>query len=121
MIIAVAQEGPMVCQHFGHCQQFVLYNTEEKKWAIVNNEGHQCGVLPVYLKEQGTDVIIVGGMGARPQEIFSQLGIKVIVGVQGLVTQAVELCMKGELHSSGATCSHHDDAGGCQSACHSHS
>jgi predicted Fe-Mo cluster-binding NifX family protein len=121
MIIAVAQEGPMVCQHFGHCRQFILYNTEEKKWTMLDNEGYQCGVLPVYLKEQGTDAVIVGGMGARPQQVFEQLGIQVIVGVQGLVTQAVELYMKGELHSSGETCSHHDDAGGCQSECHSHS
>ncbi|NLW91022.1 MAG: dinitrogenase iron-molybdenum cofactor [Syntrophomonadaceae bacterium] len=120
MIIAVAQEGPMVCQHFGHCRQFVLYDTEEKQWNMVNNDSHQCGTLPAFLKEQGTDVIIVGGMGARPQQLFNQLGIQVIVGVQGLVTQAVENCMKGQLSSSGAVCSHHDDEGGCQSGCHNH-
>ena len=120
MIIAVAQEGSMVCQHFGHCEQFALYNSEEGKWTTINNQGHQCGILPGYLREQGTEVIIVGGMGARPQQLFAQQGVKVVVGVQGLMSQAVELYLKGELLSSGETCSHHENSGECNSTCQDH-
>ena len=41
---------------------------------------HEPGVLPRWLGEQGTDVIIAGGMGQRAQGLFSQNGIEVVVG-----------------------------------------
>jgi predicted Fe-Mo cluster-binding NifX family protein len=36
--------------------------------------------LPQWLREQGADVIIAGGMGSRAQQLFGQNGIRVVVG-----------------------------------------
>ena len=41
---------------------------------------HEPGVLPKWLSEQQTDVIIAGGMGQRAQQLFAQNQIEVVVG-----------------------------------------
>ncbi len=69
--------------HFGHCQEFALIEVADNK--IKNKEilippPHEPGVLPRWLHEMGTDVIIAGGMGARALDLFAQNGIKVITG-----------------------------------------
>ena len=53
---------------------------------------HEPGVLPKWLHEQGTNIVIAGGMGARAQNLFNQNGIKVITGAsidtpESIVTQ----------------------------------
>ena len=60
-------EGKLTA-HFGHCQEFALIEVENNE--IKNKETlipppHEPGVLPRWLHEMGTDVIIAGGMGGR--------------------------------------------------------
>ena len=79
-------EGKLTA-HFGHCQEFALVNVENNK--ILNKETmvpppHEPGVLPRWLHEQGTNVIIAGGMGNRALELFAQNGIKVLTGAPAL-------------------------------------
>ena len=105
MKIAVAQEGTVVCQHFGHCEQFAIYDREAKQWSMVDNPGHQPGFLPGFLRGLGVDVIIAGGMGGRAQELFGDLGIEVVVGASGPVPEVVDGFLQGQLQSSGETCS----------------
>lgn len=107
MKIAIAQEGTTVCQHFGHCEQFALYDQEANRWSMVDNPDHQPGFLPGFLRKLGADVIIAGGMGARAQELFVDLGMEVVVGASGPVPEVVDQFLKGELKSSGETCSEH--------------
>ena len=69
--------------HFGHCKEFAMVEVEDQK--ILNTEmldppPHEPGVLPKWLKEQGTNVVIAGGMGQRAIELFNQAGIQVFVG-----------------------------------------
>lgn len=113
MLIAVAQEGNMVCQHFGHCEQFALYDTELKSMKAVANPGHEPGFLPGFIKELGADVVIAGGMGGRAQDLFTAQGIKVIVGVTASVEEALKKYENGELISSGSVCSEHAHEGDC--------
>lgn len=115
MIIALAKEGEFVCQHFGHCEEFALYNTETKEWSYVKNPGHQPGFLPGFLKKLGADVVIAGGMGERAQQLFAQEGIAVVVGVSTPLGEAVEKYLRGELVSSGSVCHEHRHAGECHS------
>lgn len=69
--------------HFGHCDIFTLVDIENNEVVAVNtvpNVEHGAGgcMVPVgMLKEQGVDAIIVGGMGARPLQGFSDVGIEV--------------------------------------------
>jgi predicted Fe-Mo cluster-binding NifX family protein len=64
-------------------------------------------VLPRWLHEQGADVIIAGGMGARAMELFTQNGIKVIVGAPALTPQElVQLYLDDKLQTGSNVCDH---------------
>lgn len=115
MLIAIPSEGNMVCPHFGHCVEFALYDTDSKSLKSIPNPGHEPGFLPGFLKEQGADLVIAGGMGGRAQDLFAAQGIQLIVGVNGSVKDAIASYEKGELKSSGAVCSDHEHAGDCHS------
>ena len=85
MRIAIPMANGLLAQHFGHCDKFVLVdvNTTEKtivETEVVNAPPHQPGMLPGWLAAKGATVIIAGGMGQRAQALFSQQGIRVIIG-----------------------------------------
>jgi predicted Fe-Mo cluster-binding NifX family protein len=82
-------EGKLTA-HFGHCQEFALVEVEDNE--IKNKETivpppHEPGVLPKWLHDLGTNVIIAGGMGAMAQNLFVQNDIKVIVGASALTPE----------------------------------
>lgn len=116
MRVAVASEGTIVSGHFGHCEGFTMYdieNVEIKEKAFVPNPGHKPGFLPVFLKEQKTDVIIAGGMGETAQILFNENGIEVVVGAQGNTDNVVKLYLAGGLESTGSVCTEHAHEGHC--------
>ncbi|MBC7076006.1 MAG: NifB/NifX family molybdenum-iron cluster-binding protein [Syntrophomonadaceae bacterium] len=113
MLVAVAKEGNMVCSHFGHCEEFALYDTDSGQYRFIDNPGHVPGFLPGFLKQHGVQVVIAGGMGGRAQELFAEKGIQTIVGVSGTIGDVLEKFKKGELVSTGEVCSRHEHAGGC--------
>lgn len=115
MLIAMPKEGSMVCQHFGHCEQFALYDTATKQWILLDSPGHVPGALPNFLKQQGVQVVLTGGMGARAQELFTTEGIQVIVGVNGQLEDVMARFLNHELVSTGEVCSEHAHAGDCHS------
>ena len=82
-------EGKLTA-HFGHCQEFALVDVEDNKIKNMKTmipPPHEPGVLPRWLHEQGTNVIITGGMGARALELFAQNGIKVLTGAPSLIPE----------------------------------
>ena len=110
MKIAVASENSMVTEHFGHCQGFTIFDTEDKqiiKSETVANPGHKPGFLPNFLNDMGVKVIISGGMGNGAIEIFNEKGIEVIVGASGNAKVAVEAYLEGSLKSTGSVCHEH--------------
>jgi len=117
MKIAVASEGRNVTEHFGHCENFNIYDTENGKIlksASVPNPGHKPGFLPNFLGDMGVNVIISGGMGGGAVDIFNERGIEVITGASGEASKAAECYLKGELKSTGSVChehQHHDECG----------
>jgi predicted Fe-Mo cluster-binding NifX family protein len=117
MKIAVASEKEMVTEHFGHCENFNIYIVENGKLISsesIPNPGHKPGFLPNYLNDLGINVIIAGGMGGGAVEIFNDKGIKIITGVSGSATQAVNSYLQGSLKSTGSIChehAHHDECG----------
>ena len=85
MKIAIPIANGKLSMHFGHCEQFALVEVDESAKEIQSTEylappTHEPGVLPRWLHEKGADVIIAAGMGQRAQGLFSQNGIKVVVG-----------------------------------------
>ena len=102
-------EGKLTA-HFGHCQEFALVEVEDNE--IKNKETlvpppHEPGVLPKWLHELGTNVIIAGGMGARALDLFAQNNIKVIVGASALTPEVlVKQYLDNTLQTGGNVCDH---------------
>ncbi|HBB17933.1 MAG TPA: chromosome partitioning protein ParA [Syntrophus sp. (in: bacteria)] len=83
--IAVPTAAGSLCAHFGHCEQFALFDVDTDNKTILKTTmlvppPHEPGLLPTWLQEQGADVIIAGGMGSRAQELFLGKGIRVVTG-----------------------------------------
>lgn len=112
MKIAIPTAREKLCQHFGHCEKFVIIDVDESSKEIVGKEEvipppHEPGVLPRWLHEQGVTIIVAGGMGSRAQQIFEQVGIEVVVGAPAEHPETVALSwLKGELVSGGNACDH---------------
>lgn len=114
--IAVASEGKMVTGHFGHCESFIIFDTEKDKIIkseSIPNPGHRPGFLPNFLNDIGVNVIISGGMGGGAVEIFNEKGIEVIVGARGNAQEAVEAYLQGILKSTGSICHEHQHKDEC--------
>ncbi len=56
--------------------------TDQEPLLLHTPPPHEPGVLPKWLHEKGANVIIAGGMGARAQQFFTEMGIKVVIGAQ---------------------------------------
>lgn len=116
MKIAVASEGPMVTGHFGHCENFNIFEVENNKIIkkdSIPNPGHKPGFLPNFLNDMGVNVIISGGMGAGAVEIFNEKNIEVITGAQGNAEAVVNSYLEGKLVSTGSICHEHEHADEC--------
>jgi len=117
MKIAVASEGKMVTEHFGHCEGFSIFEVQNNqiiKAESIPNPGHKPGFLPNFLNDMGVKVIISGGMGGGAIEIFNEKDIEVITGATGSAEAAVNNYLQGILKSTGSVChehQHHDECG----------
>ena len=112
MRIAVTFEDGSVFQHFGHTEQFKLYDVEDGK--IVNSQvidatGSGHGALAGFLKMADVDALICGGIGMGAQMALSEADIKLYAGVQGDADAAAEALAEGRLEfDPDARCDHHD-------------
>ena len=112
MKIAVTYENGNVFQHFGHTEQFKVYDVEEGK--VVSSEilsaggtGHEA--LAVLLSDKKIDVLICGGIGGGAVRALEQQGVELVAGASGSADEAVEAYLRGELENTGANCDHHGD------------
>jgi len=112
MKIAIPVVDGELCMHFGHCEQFVLVEVDDTSKTIIGigyltPPPHEPGVLPRWLHEQGANVIIAGGMGQRAQGLFSQNGIKVVVGAPAEKPEdVVSAYLAGTLEVGQNVCDH---------------
>ena len=112
MRYAVPVSGGAMSPHFGHCEQFAIFDVEEGKKEIINKElipspEHQPGLLPNWLADKGVSVIIAGGMGPRAQELFYQKNIEVVIGaLESDPEKAVLSYINGALAIGDNVCDH---------------
>lgn len=83
--IAVPVVAGRLSPHFGHCEEFFFYDVDIDGKVIracerLTPPAHEPGALPRWLSQNGTDIIIAGGMGSRAQEHFEENGIRVVIG-----------------------------------------
>lgn len=116
MKIAIASMGTQVAGHFGHCENFNVYDIENNAIAAstsIPNPGHRPGFLPNFLGDMGVTVIVSGGMGGGAVEIFNERNIEVITGAAGDAAACVAEYLAGNLKSTGSVCHQHEHAHEC--------
>ncbi len=124
MRIAVTYENGQVYQHFGHTEQFKIYDAEDGKICsseVVGTNGQGHGALAEVLNALQTDVLICGGIGGGAQAALAAAGIQFYGGVTGDADAAVEALLAGTLtYVPDIQCSHHagHQDGGCGSHHH---
>ena len=134
MRIAVTYDMGEIFQHFGHTEEFKVYEVEDNKVVsseVVGSEGQGHGALAGLLSGKGIDVLICGGIGGGAQAALAERGIELCSGATGSADEAVEAYLRGELQSAGCTCDHHGEghtcgdhedggchSGGCHGGCH---
>ena len=112
MRIAVTYKGGDIFQHFGHTEQFKLYDTEDGRIIneqIVNTNGSGHGALAEFLQSEKVDALICGGIGMGAQMALADAGIKLYAGVQGTADVAAKSLAEGTLeYDPDARCDHHE-------------
>lgn len=109
--IAVTYDNGQVFQHFGHTEQFKIYDTENGKIVkseILESNGSGHGALASLLAINKVEVLICGGIGGGAQAALQQAGIRLYAGVQGNADAAVNMFIANKLsYDPNARCDHH--------------
>ena len=116
MKIAVTYENGNVFQHFGHTEQFKVYDVEDGAVTgaqIIDSNGSGHGALAAVLAGQDIDVLICGGIGGGAQRALEERGIALCAGAEGSADEAVAAYLRGELVNTGANCDHHGAGHSC--------
>ena len=112
MKIAVTYENGHIFQHFGHTEQFKIYEIEDNtiiSSEVIDTNGQGHGALAGLLKTLGADVLICGGIGGGAQMALADAGIKLYGGVRGDCDAAVEAYLANNLgYNPNVKCDHHD-------------
>ncbi|QAT42141.1 P-loop NTPase [Aminipila luticellarii] len=114
--LAVPYENGQIFQHFGHSEQFEIFEIKQGK--VLNKEiipsdceGH--GALAGFLAGKGVTTLICGGIGDGAIKGLAAAGIQVVAGVSGKIEEQVQFYLNGSLQSTDkATCDHHEHSEG---------
>jgi predicted Fe-Mo cluster-binding NifX family protein len=112
MNISIPLSDGQLCQHFWNCEEFAIMdvNSQENCVSGIYREAppaHAPGVLPQWLAEHNVTVVIAGGMGSRAQALFTENGIKVVIGAAGGSPEEVaNAYLNGTLQTGGNICDH---------------
>ena len=124
MRIAVTYENGAIFQHFGHTQQFKVYDVQDGvivSAQVVDTCGQGHGALAGVLSALKADVLICGGIGGGAQMALASAGVKLFGGVSGDADAAVEAFLAGKLaFNPDVRCNHHDHHHGEDHHCGSH-
>lgn len=118
MRIAVTYENGQIFQHFGHTQQFKVYDIENGQITnteVLDTNGQGHGALGGFLTNAKVDTLICGGIGGGAQSALAEAGIKLYGGVTGSADDAVAAFLADKLdYNPNIQCSHH----GADHICH---
>ena len=111
MKIAVTYQNGQIFQHFGHTEQFKIYeisNGSILHAEVVDTNGSGHGALAGFLMQRGVDTLICGGIGGGAQMALAQAGIRLFGGVSGDADAAVQALLNGTLtYDPDVHCNHH--------------
>lgn len=119
MKIAIPNDNGNVSGHFGHCEEFKIFDIQNGK--IVSEDSiptppHSPCALPEYLAQLGINTVIAGGMGMKALQNCSTNGITAVMGIEGKIETVLQDFLDGKLVSNESACCSH----GADHHCGSH-
>lgn len=120
--IAVTKDGDQIYQHFGHTRYFEFFEVaggEIKSRKVLDAEGSGHSALGGFLKDNGVDLLICGGIGGGAKTVLAEAGVELISGATGNIEEAVKKYLAGDLQDDpSGECDHHnhgeEPAGECR-------
>jgi Mrp family chromosome partitioning ATPase/predicted Fe-Mo cluster-binding NifX family protein len=110
--IAIPVAGGRLAEHFGHCEEFAVFDAgtptdDIHPVEVLEAPPHQPGLLPGWLHDRGVGVVIAGGLGQRAQQLFRDRGIEVVVGARSdEPAKVVRAFLTGTLEHGKNACDH---------------
>jgi predicted Fe-Mo cluster-binding NifX family protein len=95
-----------ISHHFGRCPYFAVVEVdggEVGEVQVISNPyfaDHQPGMVPEFIKEQGADVMISGGVGRRAIGFFEHYGIQAATGAAGTALDSLQRYLDGGLNQA---------------------
>ena len=124
MKIAVTYENGQIFQHFGHTENFKIYDVLGKdiiSSQVVSTNGSGHGALAGMLKSLNVAVLICGGIGGGAQAALAEAGIMLYGGVSGNADDSVKALLEGTLaFNPNVQCNHHGHEHGEGHTCGNH-
>ena len=130
--IAVPLAGEQFSMHFGQSTALAVFEVDLVQRRILGHKvrpllgQHACGMTE-WLKEEGVQTVIVGGLGRGAVANLTAAQINVFAGISEAAPEAlVQACLEGRLRPAIASCAgHNHDHGhphehGHNGACHGH-
>ena len=101
-LIENIDENSRISEHFGHAPYFAFVDLNENKeysYEIEKNplENHSTGEIPQYMHEKGVELMVVRGIGMKAINVFENLNIQVIRGVDGTLKEIIEAISSNNL------------------------
>ena len=113
MRIAVTYENGEIFQHFGHTEQFKIYDVEDGRIVsseVIDTLGSGHGALAGVLSALHADALICGGIGGGAQDALAAAGIRLYGGVSGDADAAAQALVAGTLaYNPHVMCNHHGE------------
>lgn len=112
LTVAIPTAGGSLCAHFGHCETFAIMDVDTATGQVVRSRQetpppHEPGVIPAWIASLGVDLVIAGGMGQKARDMFTEKGVKVVVGARGGAPLAIVAdYLRGSLEVGENTCDH---------------
>lgn len=124
MRIEVTYDNGEIFQHFGHTQQFKLYDVTDgavTNTQVVDTNGSGHGALAGVLASWKVDTLICGGIGGGAQNALAAANIRVYGGVSGRADEAVEALLTQTLaYDPNVQCNHHGEHHHHDHSCEDH-
>ncbi len=112
MKIAVVYHDGMLDGHFGHAEQFKLYETDDQSIlssSLLETEGSGHHYMSELMKNNGVQAVISTSMGSHARDALDELGIDSYVGYSGDADDIVMKLLRGELERGEASQCCHDE------------
>ncbi|MDD2486152.1 MAG: NifB/NifX family molybdenum-iron cluster-binding protein [bacterium] len=112
MKIAIPVADGKLCPHFGHCEEFYIFDIDKAGCKIIACDRqvpppHEPGLLPRWLHGMEVTHVIAGGMGARAQGLFQAAGVKVVVGAPAVdAEEVIKAYLENTLVTGDNACDH---------------